>query len=194
MSATLSSISRSSPASSRIALGDALAKSLFTLTREWRQVLGRRLAPHGLSEATWRAMLHLDLFQGSAVQTALAASMGIEGPSLVRLLDRMERDGWVRRRAHPQDRRINLIEPTAKGRAVMKTVSDAAAEMRATTFAGLDTRELAQLSDLLGRVRESLHQQREAEAVPPETPTPAPARRRASAPHSAAKVPKVAKI
>lgn len=178
MSASLSSTAEFSTSRplSRIALGDAVAKRLFVLTREWRQVLGRRLAPHGLSEATWRALLHLDLMQGSAVQSALAASMGIEGPSLVRLIDRMERDGWVRRQAHPQDRRINLVEPTDKGRAAMQAVSAAAAEMRATTFDGLDVRELSQLSELLGRVQTRLQQQREALAEA--APAPPPGARR----------------
>jgi MarR family transcriptional regulator for hemolysin len=149
------------PPPPHVALGDEVAKSLFTLTREWRHVLGLRLAPHGMSEATWRAMLHLDLLNGSAVQSLLAASMGIEGPSLVRLIDRMERDGWVRRRAHPQDRRVNVIEPTAKGQAVMQAVSQTAAEMRNATFVDFDLDELAQLSEWLERLQGRLQRQRE---------------------------------
>ncbi|MES2886673.1 MAG: MarR family transcriptional regulator, partial [Pseudomonadota bacterium] len=151
----------------------------FMLTRDWRHVLDRRLAPHGLSEATWRAMLHLELLNGSAVQSLLAANMGIEGPSLVRLIDRMERDGWVRRRAHPQDRRVNVIEPTPKGRVVTKQVADAAADMRAAVFAELNTAELQQLHQSLERIEAKLRQLEAADASAAR-PRPVRARSRAA--------------
>jgi hypothetical protein len=64
----------------------------------------------------------------------------------------------VRRHAHPQDRRVNVIEPTPKGRAVTRQVADTAAEMRAAVFADLGTAELALLAQTLERIDARLQQ------------------------------------
>jgi MarR family transcriptional regulator for hemolysin len=50
--------------------------------------------------------------EGSLSQTGLADRMRIEPPTLVGILDRMERDGWIRRDADKTDRRRKLIQPT----------------------------------------------------------------------------------
>jgi MarR family transcriptional regulator for hemolysin len=142
--------------SERVLLMDTTARQLFALTREWRRVLGERLAPHGMNEASWRLLLHLDVLGGSVAQTRLAEQMGIETPTLVRLLDRMVRDGWVLRRAHEHDRRINLVEPTERGRAIMEQVSAEAASLRVTVFAGLDDHQLAALAGALDTLYEAL--------------------------------------
>ncbi len=134
----------------------ALGRALFDVVRHWRSALGRRLAPHGLSEATWRVLLHIDLLGGRATQAVLATRIGIEAPTMVRLLDRMERDGWVRRTPSAEDRRINWVEPTAEGRKVIRKVSSAASDMRRHAFAGLTLQDMEQFLAMLGRVEARL--------------------------------------
>ncbi|UPG70899.1 hypothetical protein MVG78_09605 [Roseomonas gilardii subsp. gilardii] len=45
----------------------------------------------GLSDGTWRPLLYLGRMGGGIRQTDLAGALGIEGASLVRLLDALER-------------------------------------------------------------------------------------------------------
>ncbi|MFC3147439.1 MarR family winged helix-turn-helix transcriptional regulator [Piscinibacterium candidicorallinum] len=174
--------------SERVLLMDATARQLFALTREWRRVLGERLAPHGMNEASWRLLLHLDFLGGSVAQARLAEQMGIETPTLVRLLDRMVRDGWVQRRAHEHDRRINLVEPTERGRAIMKQVSAEAASLRLAVFAGLDDGDLAALAGALDRLHEALQAPaaRVSQALPEPGSDATPAQQRASTTRAAA--------
>lgn len=135
---------------------DQFGRSLFSVTRDWRRVLGLRLRPHGLQEAAWRLLLHLDLLGGSAPQARLAERMGIETPSLVRLLDRMERDGWVRRVADASDRRIKQVRPTPRGRAIMAKVANEASTLRSWVLADLDLNELARINAALALLQSRL--------------------------------------
>ena len=50
----------------------------------------------------------------SATQTEIAEMIGVEPPTLVRVIDRMEQSGWIARRSDPSDRRKNAIRATKK--------------------------------------------------------------------------------
>ena len=101
------------------------------------QAMDRRMRPLGLSQATWRALFHLERHGEGVTQRALAETMGIEGPSLVRLLDNLERGGLVERRPSPTDRRANTLHLTAKARPLLKTINRVADELRAELFDGV---------------------------------------------------------
>ncbi|SOQ07623.1 MarR family transcriptional regulator [Pseudomonas syringae group genomosp. 3] len=79
------------------------------LTRGWRAELDRRLADLGLSQARWLVLLHLARFTESPTQRELAQSVGVEGPTLARLLDSLEKQGLVQRQAVVEDRRAKKI-------------------------------------------------------------------------------------
>jgi MarR family transcriptional regulator, transcriptional regulator for hemolysin len=101
------------------------------------QAMDKRMRPLGLSQATWRTLFHLERHGEGITQRALAELMGIEGPSLVRLLDNLERGGLVERRPSPTDRRANTLHLTAKARPLLKTINRIAEELRAELFTGI---------------------------------------------------------
>jgi DNA-binding MarR family transcriptional regulator len=57
-----------------------------------------------------------------ARQRALAEEIGIEGPSLVRLLDTLEAAGLVERAVDPADRRRHGLTVTEAGEGVLRSV------------------------------------------------------------------------
>ena len=59
---------------------------LAVVSRNWRKVLDREVQSAGLTDATWRPLVHLHFLGDGTRQKDLAASVGIEGPSVVRLL------------------------------------------------------------------------------------------------------------
>ncbi|MCQ2991694.1 MarR family transcriptional regulator [Pseudomonas tremae] len=79
------------------------------LTRGWRAELDRRLVDLGLSQARWLVLLHLARFNQPPTQRELAQSVGVEGPTLARLLDSLEKQGLVQRVAVAEDRRAKKI-------------------------------------------------------------------------------------
>lgn len=82
----------------------------------WRRTMGQALADHGMSQATALPLIVLLRQEQEIRQIALAEAMGIEGPSLVPLLDALENDGLVERLCDPEDRRAKLVRLTPTGR------------------------------------------------------------------------------
>lgn len=74
------------------------------------------LREHGLSDQQWRVLRALDRAGADGLETgALAKAAFILGPSLTGILERMQRDGWVRRQRSAADARRWVITPTDAG-------------------------------------------------------------------------------
>jgi len=102
-----------------------------------------------------RALLHLENNEGVS-QKRLSELTELDPMTLVRILDRMEADGWVQRRFDPADRRAHTLWLTPKSKPVLDHIADIIAETRAETLHGLSNDERAALIELLGRVHANL--------------------------------------
>ncbi len=89
-----------------------------------------------------------------------------------RLIDRLAKQGFVRRKENPADRRGTRIQITAKGLAAAEAISPVHAEAMQRFAAGFTDRERRVLVDLLGRLRENFRCALEA---PPAAAAPEPA-------------------
>lgn len=92
-----------------------LTAFLLQAGRLWRRLAEHQLAPYGISEARGGVLLTIARLGGGVRQVTLAANIGIEGTSLVRLLDELGRARLIERRDDPQDRRAKTIWLTAEG-------------------------------------------------------------------------------
>jgi len=88
-----------------------------TLARRWRRVIDHELAKAGLTDATWTPLIHLKEGGDDISQTELALRVGLDGSSLVRLLDLLESKGFIERRVDSNDRRARRILLTPAGEA-----------------------------------------------------------------------------
>lgn len=86
------------------------------LGRRWRHALDSRLSAAGLSDAVWAPLVHLHRLGDGISQSELAAAIGIDGSTLVRLLDMLVEQDLIERQPHPSDRRVKLLHLTAAGR------------------------------------------------------------------------------
>lgn len=132
-------------------LGFAIAEAKRVCT----QAMDQRMRPLGLSQATWRTLFYLERHGEGITQRALAEYMGIEGPTLVRLLDNLERSGLVERRPSPTDRRANTLHLTAKARPLLKTINRVAEELRAEFFEGIDEDAMRVVRQVMERMAEN---------------------------------------
>ena len=134
---------------------DRLGTLFQDISRQlWARFEQRTLA-YGLSAAQWRLLGHV-LREGPSTQTALAALLGVEPISVSRLIDRMEQHGWVRREAHPEDRRARIVVATEKARDVAPTVRTIIEGLYDEALAGLDPDERRVLHAALLKIIESL--------------------------------------
>ncbi len=131
-----------------IAIGDC--------ARIWRNKVNERLRPLGLSQATWLTLWNLSWFPEGLGQAELAERLGIEGPTLVRLLDRLEKDGLVQRIASVDDRRRKVVVLTESARPLLAQVKKIIAELRMDVMEAIPDEQLAAGLQLLKLVQERL--------------------------------------
>jgi MarR family transcriptional regulator for hemolysin len=129
---------------------------LAETARVWRQRLDERLRPLGLSQAKWVALYRLARMAEAPTQAALAAELGVEAPTVARLLSRLEAAGYVERRPAAGDRRLKVVHLTARARAEAARIDRVAADLRGELMAGLDSTEFEAAFRILLEVRRRL--------------------------------------
>ena len=119
------------------------------------RMLNEELSAHGITLRQWEVLAMLS-FCGEQAQSELADRLKIEAPTLVGVLDRMERDGWIVRTADSNDKRRKIIRATEQVEPVWNKMIECAKRVRGRAIAGLSGDELETLRALLSRVRENL--------------------------------------
>lgn len=94
--------------------------------------------------------------QDGQSQAQLAERLGIAAATITRMVQRMERAGFVERRPDPEDERLSRVYLTQAGRAVREGLEGVRRTMEEETFAGLSAEEAEVLTGLLRRIRENL--------------------------------------
>jgi MarR family transcriptional regulator for hemolysin len=122
--------------------------------RLWRREADQALAEHGLSEATAIPLMIL-LRRGKCVrQGVLADQVGIEGPSLVRLIDLLQVEGLVERREDPTDRRAKMLHLTALGEIRADEINRVLRRVRAYLLKDISGEDLAVTFEVLQRIEQ----------------------------------------
>lgn len=111
--------------------------------RSWRYKLDQRLKPLGLSQSKWRTLLYISRTRDGLTQTDLARMLGIEAPTVTRLVKQLEDGGWVRRRALPGDARCKIVHLTPKTKRTMRRIDAEVAQLRAETIGRLPLKQAA---------------------------------------------------
>lgn len=93
----------------------------------------------------------------------LSARMMVTGGNVTGITDALEREGLVVRQPDPADRRVWVVRLTAAGRRSFRAMAEEHERWIVDMFASLPGRDIAQLSDLLGRVKMQLRTSEEDE-------------------------------
>ena len=112
------------------------------------------VAEHGIRSKHASVLLVVDA-EGPMSQRALGRRLRIDKSPMVGLIDDLERLALAERRRSDEDRRVQAIHLTSKGREVLTRVREIADAENARTFDVLDEAEREQLHDLLLRVAEA---------------------------------------
>jgi MarR family transcriptional regulator, transcriptional regulator for hemolysin len=130
----------------------------FLLTetaRMYRRLLDRRLQPLGLSRAQWSVLAILANRDGLS-QSQLADVLEIEKTTTGRLIDHVEKSGWIERRPIPGDRRLWGVYLTEQARPLMAEVERIVLSTRMDVLDGLSATQQEALSHALLSVKASL--------------------------------------
>ncbi len=125
---------------------------LKEVTRRYTLRFEVRAREISLNLAQAKALVRLEKNEGVS-QARLAELAEVDAMTMVRILDRMEADGLLERRADPTDRRARCLYLTAKARPILSEIWRLSEETRAELFAGVSKAD----RDLFMNVLEHIH-------------------------------------
>jgi len=128
---------------------------LSDVARLIRTVFDRRVRDIGLTRAQWLVLTRLYRRPGAS-QTELADMLEIDRASAGRMIDRMQKNGWVERRADTGDRRVNRLHLTADARRAHRGMWAIAEATVDDALAPLSAAERDQFTRLAARVKGQL--------------------------------------
>ncbi len=137
------------------------------IARRMRQAVDAEMRLVGLTEATWRPLMYLRTLGDGVRQKELATALSIEGPSLVRVLDNLERRGLIERREDESDRRARGIHLTRAGRELAVRAARIGASFQTRLLNGVPTADL----ETCERVLETLEREMEEPSQTAEQPS-----------------------
>lgn len=131
---------------------------LAIVARRWRTTVDAALATDNLTEAAWGPLVHLSRLGDGVQQKVLAARIGIDTSTLVRLIDMLENRQLVLRQVDPHDRRGRLVHLTDDGRAQVARIEETLARAEGHMLADIDDADLDQLLTSLQKIQHRIQE------------------------------------
>ncbi len=128
---------------------------IHDVARLLRVLYDRQMSSIGLTRSQWWLLTYL-FFKDGINQSELAILMDMEKAPLSRLLDRMEKKGWVIRKNENKDRRTKNIYLSESIKPLISSMRDKAAEYRSESLSILTDKERNKLKDILQILKKGL--------------------------------------
>ncbi|GAA5627607.1 transcriptional regulator SlyA [Brucella sp. NBRC 12953] len=140
---------------SKLELEAAFTMGLSTAARKMRNLFDSRVRERGLTLARARVLLLL-AEQRDWNQRELADALEIEHPSVVRLLDGLEKQQLIYRAAVEGDRRAKRIELTEEAQAQVKQLQEITQAIRAELLQKIDQKSLETALTVLQEINQTV--------------------------------------
>lgn len=138
------------------------------VSRLWVRYFEQRAAQLGMSLGQCKVLVFLSRNEGTT-QAKLAELSDTDPMTLVRVLDRMERDGWIERRPDPADRRAYRLHLKPASEPVIAEIMRIGEKVRNEALVGISAEERELMMTLLERIQRNL-----LALLPAHEPTPTP--------------------
>jgi MarR family transcriptional regulator for hemolysin len=125
---------------------------LRDVTRLYVQRFEQHAAALGLTIAQCKALMRLADCEGVS-QVRLAELTDLDPMTLVRILDRMEAEGWLERRKDPRDRRVRCLFLTSDAKPLLDDIRHLIDVTWEEAFAGIPKQKSELVMELLDTVR-----------------------------------------
>jgi MarR family transcriptional regulator for hemolysin len=132
----------------------ALVQALLLGGRRWRARLNERLRAIGQTDCA--ALNEIAGCEHGVVQRELSQRLGVEEPTVVRLIDALESSGWVERRPHSLDRRAKVVQIKPEAREVLDGAQVLVADLQAELFGDIDPADMAVCVRVLNEISRKL--------------------------------------
>lgn len=126
------------------------------VTRLMRKLFDRRAQRFDLTRAQWRALKRLHHGEG-ITQNELAEFLEMEPIAVGRVIDRLQKAGFIERRADPADRRVWRLHLLAKAHGVVDDMELISNELFRHAQRGISAAEMKQMMGVLARMKDNLN-------------------------------------
>jgi DNA-binding MarR family transcriptional regulator len=133
-------------------LDERFESALRNTTMAWRQAVDRRLRRLGVSQVSWMTIAAVMQARSPLSQSMLADSLAVSPGYMVQTIDRLVKDGLVKRESSDSDRRLWRIVITGAGAHLYSLLKDEVAAVRRQMLANIELETLVQLTDLLEKL------------------------------------------
>ncbi len=137
------------------ALRAVLPSELSTAGRKMRTVFDRLVRARGLTLSRARTLMVL-AHDSEMTQKDLAAALDVEHPTLVRVLDGLEKQGLIERCAVDGDRRAKRIALTPASEGQIRELEELSESVRVQMLDGIPEADVATTLRVLRRIGENL--------------------------------------
>src|SRR6266852_4158303 len=128
---------------------ERFATALYSTARAWRQAIDRRLKYLGVSQASWMTIAVAAKASEPLSQSELADKLGVEGATMVAMVDRLVKAGLVVREPSTTDRRVKRVVLTPAGNLLYDKVRAEAAAFSKELLANMDPEALLAATEVL---------------------------------------------
>ncbi|MFT3690341.1 MarR family winged helix-turn-helix transcriptional regulator [Paenirhodobacter sp.] len=133
-----------------------LGRLVGQVGRRWRRAIDHRLHDVAVTEAGLAPLVELAQAGEPLRQKDLAAALGLDSSSLVRVVARLVADGLVHSTPDPEDGRARALSPTPAGAALAARALAISVELEAEVLSGLDPDRIAAARDVLQHILDRL--------------------------------------
>lgn len=137
---------------------DSLGYQIGLLNRLYDRCLQEALKEFGVAPGQFAPLVML-FEEDGLTQAELCRRINVEQPTMANTLERMERDGLIRRKADSDDRRRAHVFLTARAKEIQAQVMEAARAVSNRTVAHLSAGEQDDMFRLVARMVDNLKTQ-----------------------------------
>jgi MarR family transcriptional regulator for hemolysin len=109
----------------------------------------------GVSRAQWTVLVRLERTEGLK-QSELAEILDLQPISLTRLLDRLDENGLIERRADPNDRRVNRLYLKPAARPLLDQLATLSESLMGTVLEGIEPESMERMLRDLKTIKDNL--------------------------------------
>jgi MarR family transcriptional regulator, transcriptional regulator for hemolysin len=109
----------------------------------------------GVTLSQWRVVASL-VQQPGLTQKEIADKVGVEGATLVPIIDKMEKEGLLKRKTDSKDRRVNRIYLTPKADSLWNSMIECAIHIRKVSTKDISEDELETTLETLHKISKNL--------------------------------------
>jgi DNA-binding MarR family transcriptional regulator len=131
-------------------------RAIVTAARRWRKLANDRVKVVGQTMARWETLFLVALSGDEITQGELARLISVEGPTMVRMLDVLAKEGLIARRQSSTDRRVTTNRITPKGMRAIRDIMAITDKLRIAVMGNIDADRLEIFLDVLTQILRSI--------------------------------------